>query len=626
MAATKRKAEEQPANNPAAKKLNPKVKPTEKAKKMPKADSPVKTRQRTRSARGLESDQWAGNKQQGRKPSSPSKENRQKVVRTQRAEAFAFHEQDPPPAPSKPSKPKTFATAAAAAPKTFAAAAAAAVKTLATTTMTRPGLAVAGASASSARPAAGVSGAAAPTRPTSAVARPVSTVASASAVTSATVAAARSTAAAATRPNAAATVTAARPAITVAKPAATAPRPAATATAAVASATAAIARPTTSIPVIHPTFPAHVYSSTPAHHRATFRPRSHQKLPMDVAVHTYPPAQFGSSANGPPAGFKRLPLQETTNAPAGSESCHVRHHIPTKLVGQTDSPEEEWEVEDDPLADQEADEEMDIQDGNEDMDIQDGDEEDAGSAQDLERTPLQAPGRRQVTGPKPRDYFDDEDMGDAGDAYQPELQEPESEHESEAGLGSGEELEEIEIDAPLKQRRTRKSRKRLEEEDEVEGEAERRAAVRLAYIRVRCYTATRNPFPSPEEEHEMIDKAWKWVQRHREEYADLELLPMERPVIHVFITNIRGKIKASARKKVEAAYPWSHRSSENIQLYNQLMENDAYTHKDPDALTGRWLNRLLFSIIQDIFFCGKNADGLKQKKLFTPISLELIAL
>ncbi|KAG8909370.1 hypothetical protein FRC01_006984, partial [Tulasnella sp. 417] len=403
MAATKRKAEEQPANNPAAKKLNPKVKPSEKAKKTPKANSPVKTRQRTRSACGLESDQWAANKQQGRKPSSPSKENQQKVVRTQRAEAFAFHEQDPPPAPSKPSKPKTFATAAAA------------------------------------------------------------------------------------------TVTAARPAITVAKPATTA-------TAAVASATAAVARPTTSIPVIHPTFPAHVYTSTPAHHRATFRPRSHQKLPMDVAVHTYPPAQFGSSANGPPAGFKCLPLQETTNVPAGSESCHVRHDIPTKLVGQIDSPEEEWEVEDDLLADQEADEEMNIQDGDEEMDIQDGNEEDAGTAQDLERRPVQAPGRRQVTGPRPRDYFDDEDMGDAGDVYQPELQEPESEHESEAGLGLGEELEEIKIDAPLKQRHTRKSRKRLEEEDEVEGEdgdgsgkgsanrclrgipAERRATVRLAYI------------------------------------------------------------------------------------------------------------------------------------------------
>lgn len=45
-----------------------------------------------------------------------------------------------------------------------------------------------------------------------------------------------------------------------------------------------------------------------------------------------------------------------------------------------------------------------------------------------------------MTGLRPRDYFDDEDMGDSGGAYQPELQEPESEHEPETGPGSGESL------------------------------------------------------------------------------------------------------------------------------------------------------------------------------------------
>ncbi|KAG9042452.1 hypothetical protein FS837_010839 [Tulasnella sp. UAMH 9824] len=656
MAGAKRKAEEQPANTPAAKKLNPKIKPTNKTKKdtskheqdhtrSPKkakvppllADSPVKTRQRARSARGLESDQWAADRPQGCKPAGPSKETRQKVTRTQRAKAFSFYEQGPPPAAFKAPKPKTSAAApktSAAAPKTFAAAAAAAAtapKTFAAATTTAP---------KTLATTTGVSSAAAHARAVSTVARPVSAVASAS---STTVAAAKPTVAAVKPTAAAAAAAAARPAAAAAIASAVAAVGAGAAAAiagaagavAVAGATATSARPISAVPsastIAGPVFPACVFASTPAHLRSTYRPRSHQKLLMDVDAHTYPPAQFGPSTKGPLTGFKRSPLQETTNVP--TESHHVREDILMESAEQMDCQEWEEAVDDpfadDPLVDEAADEDNrggtgpDIERGGIRWEM-DSDEE----------APVQAPGHRRVTGPRPRDYFDDEDMGDAQDTYQPEPQEPESEDEPE----------EIEPEAPHKPRHTRRSRKGMEDESEEEGEggdssgkgsanrclrgisAERRTPVRLAYIRLRCYTATRNPFPTPEEENEMIDKAWKWVKQHRQEYANLELLPVERPVIHVFITNIRGKIKASARKKVEAAYPWSHRRSENIQLYNRLMENDAYMHKNPDALTGRWLNRLLFSIIQDIFFCGKNADGLKQKKLFAPISLQLIAL
>lgn len=400
-----------------------------------------------------------------------------------------------------------------------------------------------------ARPAAGVSSPAVYIRPASVVARPVPAGASASAVTKAAVAAAAKpavAAAAAARSTATAAATAAAASVRPISGVRTAPAVArsvstvAVITGSISASGTAMGTATT----VPPTFPAHVFTSTPAHHRPTFRPRSHQKLPMDIDAHAYPSAQFGPISKGPLAGFQRSPLQEITNAP--TEPCYV----PPKSVGHADFQEEWEEMENDPWAGEAADEEL------------NGDEDGGGTGQDIERegrrwemdsdeeAPVQVPGRRRVTGPRPRDYFDDEDMGDAGDAYQPQLQEPESEHEPEAGPGSGEdEQEEIELDPPIKSRHTRRSRKAMEDEGDVDGDdgdgsgkgsanrclrgisAERRAPVRLAYIRLRCYTATRNPFPTPEQENEMIDKAWKWVRRNREEYAGLQLLSTERPVV-----------------------------------------------------------------------------------------------
>ncbi|KAG9013044.1 hypothetical protein FRB90_006298 [Tulasnella sp. 427] len=126
------------------------------------------------------------------------------------------------------------------------------------------------------------------------------------------------------------------------------------------------------------------------------------------------------------------------------------------------------------------------------------------------------------------------------------------------------ETEEIPLDVQQEPRRRKhRSQRQADGEDSSHGDGqdsnkgsanrtlrvvalERREVVKLAFVRLRCFTATCKPFPSPEEESQMIDTAWKWVQDNYKEYADLQLLSHEHPVMQVYISNICGKIKTAA--------------------------------------------------------------------------------
>lgn len=121
---------------------------------------------------------------------------------------------------------------------------------------------------------------------------------------------------------------------------------------------------------------------------------------------------------------------------------------------------------------------------------------------------------------------------------------------------SDEQSEEEDLRPTKKPRRHRRTRKEMEEEeqhlagDEGEGrpkqaarirvlrsvQVERQAAVKAAYIRVQAYTACKNPFPSPEEEVEIVDKAWEWLRRTYEKFADCVLLSAERPVVSALLS------------------------------------------------------------------------------------------
>ncbi|KAG9015668.1 hypothetical protein FRB90_004556 [Tulasnella sp. 427] len=453
------------------------------------------------------------------------------------------------------------------------------------------------------------------------------------------------------------------------------------------SKTAEILPITTSVVPVNPPPCSGIGSATPAPSRSTFAPRSAQKIPMDLTARIYPPAKpMRSQTRRSPSPGKEVndddeddevdeDHREDDNGNGNEDNKGGEDDEDSGNDEDSENDEDEEDNEDE--AGNNYDDNYCIDYDNDDFahgkhsntfdETEDWDDIDGGTLQetgqrdeDEEEHAVRRPGQNTTTGSTRfnRRAGEGDDNGNNGNdrdnhgnknsaqPTQPMRQRSNNTSESEAEdrPSDDDETEEIPLDMQQEpRRRKRRSQRQTDGEDSSHGDRqdsnkgsanrtlravapERREVVKLAFVRLRCFTATRKPFPSPEEESQMIDMAWKWVQDNYKEYASLRLLSHERPVMQVYISNIRGKIKTAARTHVKLSYPWSKQKRKNIDLYNRLMENDAYTAKDPNTGEGRWCNSLLFSIVQDVFFCTKQADGWKQKKLFRPASVKLIAL
>ncbi|KAG8921125.1 hypothetical protein FRC01_000400, partial [Tulasnella sp. 417] len=157
------------------------------------------------------------------------------------------------------------------------------------------------------------------------------------------------------------------------------------------------------------------------------------------------------------------------------------------------------------------------------------------------------------------------------------------------------------------------------------------AAIQMVCRYVRSAAITRYPMASIEEEGKLIRESWPVVMRLKPfRGQDLPWKEAYYPTIKQYFSTVRGKVVGNSRNLLSRFFPFKKDAASkraNCKIYKHAIHDDSYTCEDPENQRGRWCHPLLFEVIQATFFPTRSGDGfLFNSKFFNPITLELIAI